>query len=212
MATTIKRINTKDKITAAALALFNLHGLKNVRLQHIADEAGISVGNLAYHFPDMKHLIRRLERQISQEVETQLNSWKNSPHLIDFDNRLTQLFHLFKKYSFYFLDVLEIKRTYPDLHQKRVLHIDNMISQLNNWLEINEEHQFIQFELGQSHRKELAEMIWYISAFWLMKNTIRDQEEDQELAYREAVWKQIKPYFTEKGAIEFELMIEPKLF
>jgi len=41
---------TKKKIIVAALKLFNQNGLVNVRLQHIADEAFISIGNMAYHY------------------------------------------------------------------------------------------------------------------------------------------------------------------
>jgi AcrR family transcriptional regulator len=38
---------TKQRIIEAAISLFNTNGIANVRLIQIADEAGISVGNLA---------------------------------------------------------------------------------------------------------------------------------------------------------------------
>ena len=38
---------TKEKIRKAALKRFNEEGIVNVRLQHIAGEAFLSVGNLA---------------------------------------------------------------------------------------------------------------------------------------------------------------------
>ena len=41
---------TKQKILDTSLELFNKNGISNVRLQQIADETGISLGNLAYHF------------------------------------------------------------------------------------------------------------------------------------------------------------------
>ncbi|MEO7308888.1 MAG: TetR family transcriptional regulator [Chitinophagaceae bacterium] len=39
--------DTKQKILNASLHLFNENGISNTRLQQIADETGISVGNLA---------------------------------------------------------------------------------------------------------------------------------------------------------------------
>ena len=52
---------TKQKIIQSAIELFNEKGLTNVRLQHIADKAGRSVGNLAYHFPNKRAIIQVIE-------------------------------------------------------------------------------------------------------------------------------------------------------
>ena len=51
-------ISTKIKIIETSIKLFNQQGTQNVRLQQIADEAGISVGNLAYHFHDKKKILK----------------------------------------------------------------------------------------------------------------------------------------------------------
>lgn len=204
--------NTRERIVDATLMLFNRDGLINVRLQHIADEAGISVGNLAYHFPDKKQLIRKLERLIADEVSGQLDQWHISPHLIDFDNRLIQLFHLFNRYAFYFLDILEIKRWYPEMHERRVQQIGQMIDQIERWLEGNVKNDVL--EIGNpSLVNALAESIWFMTAFWPAKNHILDRAaEDHEMAFRESVWRLITPHFTDKGFMEFEVMIQPRLF
>ncbi|MEL7123903.1 MAG: TetR/AcrR family transcriptional regulator, partial [Bacteroidota bacterium] len=49
--------STKQKILDAALKLFNQDGIVNVRLQHIADEAFVSVGNLAYHYSNKESIV-----------------------------------------------------------------------------------------------------------------------------------------------------------
>ena len=49
---------TKQKIILSALQLFNENGIANVRLQHIADEAFISIGNLAYHYKNKEAIVK----------------------------------------------------------------------------------------------------------------------------------------------------------
>lgn len=205
------KLSTKDKILEAVIMLFNNNGIKNVRLQHIADSVGISVGNLAYHFPDKKHILLGLEKKIGEEVVNQSRSWKTSFHLIDFDNRLIQLYHFINKYSFYFLDALEIQRSYPSIHRKRLNFILSLLKGISKWLQVNRDHDFINLS-QENDADKTAEMIWFISAFWLTKNKILNKTDEHEIAFREAVWAQIKPYFTEKAQIEFEALILPKLY
>ena len=52
--------DTKRRILDAALDLFNENGLVNVRLQHIADQAQMSVGNLAYHYANKEAIVTAL--------------------------------------------------------------------------------------------------------------------------------------------------------
>ena len=52
---------TKQKILNSSINLFNKKGLVNVRLQQIADESGISVGNLAYHYYSKKAIIQAID-------------------------------------------------------------------------------------------------------------------------------------------------------
>lgn len=47
---------TKQRIILNAKKLFSQNGIANTRLQQIADETGISVGNLAYHFPNKEEI------------------------------------------------------------------------------------------------------------------------------------------------------------
>lgn len=65
--------NTKTKILTAALHLFNQHGLVNVRLQQIANEVGISVGNLAYHYYSKEAIVKAID----QKVVAGLNFYQN---------------------------------------------------------------------------------------------------------------------------------------
>ena len=99
---------TKKNILASAIRLFNKHGLTNVRLQQIADEVGISVGNLAYHFPNKRSIVRHIDMELDDLIAPVLKEEKRFPHLIDFNNQLSSYYALLHQFSFYFLDVLEL--------------------------------------------------------------------------------------------------------
>ena len=51
---------TQEKILTNAIKLFNKNGVGNVRLQDIAKKAGISAGNLSYHYKLKKDLIENV--------------------------------------------------------------------------------------------------------------------------------------------------------
>ena len=201
---------TRNKITDAALMLFNRQGLQNVTLQQIADEARISVGNLAYHFHDKEQILKKIGNLISADMDKILRLWKNLPGLLDFDNQLTRLYHLLDTYSFYFLDILEIKRLYPDMHSIQQEHIANFILQLQQWFESNTKRELI-LELKSEQTRKIAEMIWFISSFWMTKKKILEKEEFFEGAFKDMIWQQIRPFMTDQGINEFEIIVYPGL-
>src|SRR6266542_3409730 len=57
-------MNTRERILAAALRLFNESGTATVSTNHIADALGISPGNLYYHFRNKEQIIRALFEQL----------------------------------------------------------------------------------------------------------------------------------------------------
>ena len=90
-------LNTKQKILQASISLFNQNGMANVRLQQIANEIGISAGNLAYHFRNKEAIIESINEELYQEANEILSTYRIFPNLIDFDNQLTKYFSFIQK-------------------------------------------------------------------------------------------------------------------
>lgn len=205
-------INTKQKIINAALDLFNENGMANVRLQQIADEIGISPGNLAYHFKNKEAIVESVQEDIIEQVSAVLSTYRIFPNLMDFDNQLSKYFAFTKSHPFYFLDLLEIDRHYPAIHAKRQVHISKMISQIRKRFDFNQQRGLIKKETSPELYDEIANVIWVLITFWVAQNVIRrsNQVEDMK-AFKKMVWNQMYPFFTKAGIAEFEQLIVPIL-
>ena len=140
---------TKDRIISAAIHLFNEQGFVNVRLQNIADQLKISVGNLAYHFKNKEAIVAQAYDQIGEELKTILSSYRASPDLRDLDHQLDAYYQFIERYPFYFIDILEIKRNYPHLHEDRKDFTLKMRVQFEKRIEYNQTRGVLQLDLIQ---------------------------------------------------------------
>lgn len=201
-------MTTKQKIIASSIKLFNRDGLTNVRLQQIADDVGISVGNLAYHYYSKEAIIKEIDRQLSELIAPVIDANRSFPSLMDFDTQLAHYYHLLMNYSFYFLDLLEIKRKYPKLYQKRKQYIYQIILQIENWFQINIQNDILVSEPRTRHYKFIAHTVWMIITFYMTQPLDHGKPEDSERVFKEMVWSQVLPYFTEAGRFEFDILIE----
>ena len=59
--------------------------------------------------------------------------------------------------------------------------------------------------------RKIAEMIWFISSFWMTKKKILEKEEFFEGAFKDMIWQQIRPFMTDQGINEFEIIVYPGL-
>ncbi|MEM1124767.1 MAG: TetR/AcrR family transcriptional regulator [Bacteroidota bacterium] len=199
---------TKEKIITAALKLFNQNGVINVRLQHIADEAFVSVGNMAYHYHNKEAILYTLYETITEQQKGLLAEYRIVP-LFDTLNRLFQrTFRLQQAYIFFYLDTLEIIRAYPkigDIHQK---HISFQVSQLAAILDFNVARGALITEPRVGLFNQLALQIWMTVDYWHNQQSVRGDKEQSEKKYLEAVWALLIPYFTNMGKQEYEQMLQ----
>jgi AcrR family transcriptional regulator len=63
------RRGTRDRIVDAAIALFNEDGVAAVTTNHVADHAGISPGNLYYHFANKEEIVREAFERVNAEAD-----------------------------------------------------------------------------------------------------------------------------------------------
>lgn len=199
---------TKKKIITAALKLFNKDGLVNVRLQHIADEAFVSVGNLAYHYYNKEKILLTIYEELTKQQKGLLAEYRIVP-LFDNINRLFQYtFRLQQEYIFFYLDTLEIIRAYPQIGVIHQEHITFQVGQLKTMLDFNMARGALIPELQPDIFNRLAQQIWMTADYWLNQQLVRGETQHLEKNYLDAIWTLLIPYFTKMGQQEYEQMLE----
>lgn len=117
---------TKVIILAKSLKLFNKLGISNVSLRAIADAAGISVGNLQYHFKKREDIVEALYFQLVEEID---HIYALDPNdLLKSVLGITEnMMVLLYEYHFFLLDFItitrkneKIKRHYSELSKQRM--------------------------------------------------------------------------------------------
>lgn len=195
--------NTKQKILLAALKLFNEKGISNVRLQHIADEAFISIGNLAYHYKNKEAIVFALYDDLAQRQEALMVEYRTVPLFENIDRLIQHTFLLQQGFTFFYLDTLEIIRLYPTIGKAHQERIQSQIQQLESMFKFNAARGAFQ-TLPEGIFHNLAEQVWMAIDFWMAKRVIQKENINSQEDYEMFIWSLLQPYFTDMGKREFK--------
>ena len=199
---------TKEKIISSALKLFNQNGLVNVRLQHIADEAFVSVGNLAYHYSNKEAILNRIYADLTKRQNELMAEYRIVPLFENIDRLFHDTYLLQQGFIFFYLDTLEILRAYPQVGETHRQRIKAQIFQLKTILDFNVSRGALIKEPLENSYENLASQIWMSMDFSLNQQAVRTQEELDEAAYKSHIWNLFVPYFTEMGKQEYKQMLQ----
>ncbi|MEP0985093.1 TetR/AcrR family transcriptional regulator [Ekhidna sp.] len=197
---------TKDRIIKAAINLFNDQGFVNVRLQNIADNLKISVGNLAYHFKNKEAIVSTAYDKIGEELSAILSTYRASPDLRDLDHQLGLYYKFIEKYPFYFTDTLEVKRNHPHLHEERKDFIRKMKIQFEKRLEYNKSRRIINEGITSGQLSQVASNMCTIVIFWYSGQAIQN-ETGKAANFKNSIWIQLFPFLTKRGLEEYHMLI-----
>jgi AcrR family transcriptional regulator len=112
-------MSNRDRILESALSLFNDRGTGAVSTNHIAEAAGISPGNLYYHFRNKEEIIRALyERLFTSWDEVFQLPTDRAPSLNDLDTMITANYQLIWEYRFAYREQAALLRNDPELRER----------------------------------------------------------------------------------------------
>ena len=80
--------DTEQKILDAAKKVFEASGFNGARMQHIADEAGISKASLHYYFRSKENLFERIFNETMEEFMKVVSTWNDASE--NWENKLRE--------------------------------------------------------------------------------------------------------------------------
>ena len=200
-------MNTKERIIATAIDLFNLHGTKAISTNHIAREMGISPGNLYYHFRSKNDIIRSISDNFSNELGSVFNIQLDT--IPDFSSNLTTLFNRFFKiqqsYQFLFLEGVHLtkqdSRVLDNYTKLRRLINKGYHDLLSNLVKIK-----IMKRQSLNIIDDLLDAQWIIMWYWI-NHTILDRNTYDDFQIKKGIklsFSIIKPQLTSIGKVAFD--------
>ncbi len=200
--------DTKQKILDASLQLFNENGINNVRLQQIADETGISVGNLAYHYNNKEAITESLIANVINELQELLKQYGKYESLNDMDFFFKEFYRLCTQYRFFNFDILEIKRNFPASYESLQPLFNKVKLQLERRFELLMQQKLLQKD---ANIKYIAANTWLFMFFIPAEGQLNGKSTTSENIYRRRLWDYLILHFTAKGNTEFSSAIEPEI-
>ncbi|MCB0595718.1 MAG: TetR/AcrR family transcriptional regulator [Lewinellaceae bacterium] len=112
-------MKTKERILEAALRQFNDIGTDQATVRSIAEEVGISHGNLCYHYKNTDVLIEALYDRLVEDLEEPVRiSQQADAGLAGILRSTETTFRLLHKYRFLLLDFVRIMRRIDPIREK----------------------------------------------------------------------------------------------
>ena len=195
---------TRQKILDAAVLCFNREGIANVRLQHMADEALVSVGNMTYHYRNKEAIVEAVWAQLVQKQRDLLAEFRVLPLFEDIDRLLVSTFELQQHYRFFYLDTLEVMRAYPVIQAAHQQHIAWQVVQMEVAIHFNQSRGAFQAAQWDGQFGQLAHQFWLVTDLWMYRQSVQNHPMDDYDAFRNLLWTLFRPLFTDMGMREFE--------
>lgn len=197
---------TKLKILHSSINLFNTNGSINVVLQKIADDVGISIGNLTYHFKNKDAILISIFDLIQDEILDMFKGLSFIPTTAEIIVVENELLSFQDKYRFVFLDFANILNSNTDLANKFresiSFQINIIVVLLNQGVEIGNYKKEYQAEF-----ENLAKIIWNLYFSRPSRELIMN-EKYGITEFANDIWIILKPFLTNKGIERYEALFK----
>ncbi|MFN8663228.1 MAG: TetR/AcrR family transcriptional regulator [Thermomicrobiales bacterium] len=160
-------MSTRERIIDTAVLLFNEEGTAAVSTNHIAKAAGISPGNLYYHFRNKEEIIRAIYARLRPIWEATVSvPTDRLPTLADLERIIDDHFRILWEYRFFYREMPALLRRDPELlasyHEVREAGLANVEGLLRIFTQVG----VLDVADPDQALPELARIIWILADFW----------------------------------------------
>lgn len=199
--------STKEKIVQTAIKIFNEKGFKNATSRDLAEAMGISRGNLSYHYKSKADLIMDVYKHIFEANEISLLP-SGLVGLSHFNEVFKLLIDFQDRYRFFFLDIIEILRDYPEIGTLYRERAQRRMAQGRALINYYIGSGLFHPEPLPGLYDQLTNTVATVRVFWLNQAWIKEGCVDGRVPMNkknalEAIWALHYPHLTEKGKEEY---------
>jgi len=190
-------MTTREKILDTALTLFNKDGTAAVSTNHIAEAAGISPGNLYYHFHNKEEIIRELFQRLyaAWDVELQVSN-PNAIQLDDINHIVETNYQIIWRYRFAYRELTALLRQDAELRTGFLAVRQRGFDGFRELLNAFAAAKIIRMPEDPQAIEELQEIIWLISEFWVNNLEVNGRQVNEAEMQRgvNLMLRVLKPY------------------
>ena len=201
-------MKTKDRIIDAAINFFNQFGIEQVSLRQIAGSAGISHGNLAYHYKSKNEILHAIYTRMDTEMSDAVFP-KGEHSLEHYHNLLKRISAFQKNYEFFYMDLLAIAREYPEVIERHRKTITKRSKEYDHLIKHFIGKGLVKAEQEAGFYKSLFHSIWVMSTFWLQQKKILGENHPLISSGSDIkhVWEILLPHLTYAGLKEYQTFV-----
>ena len=160
-------MSNKTLILQSALNLFNEQGSMNVTTNHIAAEAGISPGNLYYHFHNKEEIILALFQKMIPEWDNNIGEMSNvEDGLAHIEKLLGTLYEVIWEYRFIHRELSPLLQTYKSVRKICVPMLKQRLDEIRALIQKLQQDGVLATE-DPARQDSLANTLLLIPLFWL---------------------------------------------
>lgn len=187
----------RNKILETAIQLFNKNGYASVTMRDIAGALNISPGNLTYYFKKKEDIINSISQMQCDEHKG--NNYSEDVTVEGLNKLFKIMIEHQKKYFFYFYNITELPRMYPEIAETQV-RVKSEFYNLYRGIFRN----FVQKGIMKEENKvgaydDLSFAVLSILMFWVQQTSLENDFISKKKNILSVLWSIITPNFTDKG-------------
>jgi len=203
---------TRRIILDAAVACFNERGAASVTSRQISEAAGISNGNMTYHFPTMESLAKELFDKMLAEITEVVAMDPVALSLEKYARMISQSAEFQRRYRFFYTDPLGVIERFPDLGRRYRSTLEVRFTQGRLMIEALQSCGSIREDVSADQVQTLLLTIWMTLTFWPTQEVILTAT-GVDLGGRDLVQHVmgvLSPYLTTQGSREMKEILHAK--
>ena len=196
---------TKERIRQTACRLFSERGYRAVSMRAIADELGISVGNLTYHYPHKEQLLEAVMDEELASLPTE-----PAPGLASLQTLQRRMLESFAETPVYFTEPA-IHSENPRLQRRHARNVGQLYRVLRGTLALQVEAGLMDPALKGKRLRRLVLLLMTSHQGWAQHNATWDPAHRISLEEMLACqWAALLPYLTEAGRAQWAALAAEK--